>query len=547
MAPVYALTVYNDELIAGGDFTTVGGVSASRIARWNGTTWQPLGSGMSINYPYVTAYVYALTLYNDELIAGGQFNAGGSASDIARWNGASWQALDGGIPPHGMCPCDGSFVLCGTVFALTEYNDELAAGGFFTGAGGMSANHIAAWDGTSWQALGTGMAGHCPQVSALTVYNGELIAGGGLFDSAGGVSTGSIARWDGTNWHPLGTGIDFGGGVFALTVYNGELIAAGIFTAAGGVIVNNIARWDGTSWHPLGTGTNGVVRALTLYNGELIAGGDFTSAGGVGANHIASWDAMSWQPLGTGTNGVAEALAEYNGELMAGGSFSTAGGNVSVYWARWSCPSVNLDSANPPAVNPYGPGVFRDVLQNTTVALVPQGIGVAGTPDEGPYTYAAINVTFSGTPSPVPSVANVVRACTDIVGNGPGDCPDVTSVNGSGAGPYMITLGAPPPPSECITFTFAGTSAGQKLQYQVLPGDTNLDGNISTQDLLWLVQRLNDGAGNLPDNRARYNINRSNEAGGNVVDTQDLLRLLQLLNGTNATQAFNGATVAACP
>jgi hypothetical protein len=31
------------------------------------------------------------------------------------------------------------------------------------------------------------------------------------------------------------------------------------------------------------------------------------------------------------------------------------------------------------------------------------------------------------------------------------------------------------------------------------------------------------------------------------VNTQDLLRLVQLLNGTNATQAFNGATVAPCP
>jgi hypothetical protein len=45
---------------------------------------------------------------------------------------------------------------------------------------------------------------------------------------------------------------------------------------------------------------------------------------------------------------------------------------------------------------------------------------------------------------------------------------------------------------------------------------------------------------------ARYNINRRNQAGGNVVNTQDLLRLVQLLNGTNATQVFNGATVAAC-
>jgi hypothetical protein len=36
--PVYALTVYNDELIAGGKFTTAGSVECNRIARWHDST-----------------------------------------------------------------------------------------------------------------------------------------------------------------------------------------------------------------------------------------------------------------------------------------------------------------------------------------------------------------------------------------------------------------------------------------------------------------------------------------------------------------------------
>ena len=68
-----ALTVYNGELIAGGRFTTAGGVTCNYIARWNGATWQPLGAGMNGD-------VYALTVYNGELIAGGYFTtAGGNA------------------------------------------------------------------------------------------------------------------------------------------------------------------------------------------------------------------------------------------------------------------------------------------------------------------------------------------------------------------------------------------------------------------------------------------------------------------------------------
>ena len=79
------LTVYNSELIAGGWFTSAGGVEANRIAKWNGTSWSGLGSGMDER-------VYALTVYNNELIAGGWFNSAGGvgASRIAKWNGTAW-------------------------------------------------------------------------------------------------------------------------------------------------------------------------------------------------------------------------------------------------------------------------------------------------------------------------------------------------------------------------------------------------------------------------------------------------------------------------
>ncbi|HEY3242460.1 MAG TPA: hypothetical protein VGM03_03835 [Phycisphaerae bacterium] len=222
------------------------------------------------------------------------------------------------------------------------------------------------------------------------------------------------------------------------------------------------------------------------------------------------------------------------------------GGLLDFNFALTAGALVNIASANPPTVSPYIAGQkFRDVLQNSTIALVPQGIGAAGTPASGAISYAPIAVTFSAALSPTLVAANVVRSCTDLAGNGQADCPNVTTVTGSGAGPYMISLSAPPPPRECITFTFPGTNAGQKLQYQVLPGDVNLDGTSNTVDLLALVQALNNGSANLIGNLARYNIDRS--AGGSPVNTSDLLRLVQLLNGTQATQVFNGATVAGCP
>ena len=51
------------ELIAGGNFTTAGGINAKNIARWNGTIWKPSGMGMSSPG---TSYgpVYELSVYH---------------------------------------------------------------------------------------------------------------------------------------------------------------------------------------------------------------------------------------------------------------------------------------------------------------------------------------------------------------------------------------------------------------------------------------------------------------------------------------------------
>ena len=74
---VCALAVLpNGDLVAGGGFTTAGGVSANGIARWNGTSWSALGSGMD-------ASVYALaTLPNGNLVAGGEFSVVNGAVSV---------------------------------------------------------------------------------------------------------------------------------------------------------------------------------------------------------------------------------------------------------------------------------------------------------------------------------------------------------------------------------------------------------------------------------------------------------------------------------
>ena len=67
---------------------------------------------------------------------------------------------------------------------------DLIAGGFFTMAGGVSANRVARWDGSSWSALGSGLNA---SVDSLTVDgSGKLFAGGG-FTTVGGTTARFIA------------------------------------------------------------------------------------------------------------------------------------------------------------------------------------------------------------------------------------------------------------------------------------------------------------------------------------------------------------------
>lgn len=140
---------HNGDLYAGGAFDTVGGVGANRIAKWNGTNWAPVGDGIDLDrYVDHPTSVYALAVNNGILYAGGAFDTAGSvpANNIAKWDGTNWSALSSGVD-------------YGTVYSLAVYNGEIYAGGDFAYAGGGYAIGIAKWDETSWSSLGSGIDG----------------------------------------------------------------------------------------------------------------------------------------------------------------------------------------------------------------------------------------------------------------------------------------------------------------------------------------------------------------------------------------------------
>ena len=339
---IHALAVSGTDVYVGGSFSQAGGIAANRVAKWNGTSWSSLGTGLANG---VNDAVFALVVSGPDVYVGGYFTRAGvvAANRVAKWNGTSWSSL-------GIGAANG---VNGFVGALVVSGPDVYVGGYFTQAGEVAANRVAKWNGT-WSSLGIGAAnGVNAFVNALAVSGPDVYVGGS-FTQAGGVAVNNVAKWNGTSWSSLGTGAANGvnNWVWALIVSGADVYVGGTFTQAGGVAANQVAKWNGTAWSSLGMGiTNGVggivnvsVRALAVSGADVYVGGTFSQAGGIVANSVAKWNGTSWSSLGTGpANGVdvgsgisnVLALAVSGTDVYVGGFFDRAGGiaanNVAYY------------------------------------------------------------------------------------------------------------------------------------------------------------------------------------------------------------------------
>ncbi|MFO1076788.1 MAG: hypothetical protein U1E73_03580 [Planctomycetota bacterium] len=293
--------------------------SPVRVMLWNGTTWNALGT----LGPAAVASATAPAFYGGYVVGLDNPGAGLRAPSMFRYT-SDWEPLLGnGIPTPVLClAADGADAIVGGAFATID---------------GVAVHGIARRSGTTWSALGTGVAGGTATVHAVVrAANGDLFAGGS-FTSAGGGAASNVARWNGSAWAPLGTGTN--GTVLSLLIAaNGDLIAGGDFTIAGGVACNRIARWNGTAWSQLASGMDGPVHCLaSMAGGQIVAGGAFVLAGGITCNRIALWNGITWASMAGGMDGEVNALAlRPNGELAAGGAFTNAGGSPRSRLARWN-------------------------------------------------------------------------------------------------------------------------------------------------------------------------------------------------------------------
>ncbi len=337
-------------IYTGGEFTSASSKTVNRIAKWNGSVWSELSSGLN-------NYCNAITIQNGMLYAGGAFTSAGGVSTnrIAKWDGTTWSTLGDGLGAE----CRGIAV---------DSNGVVFACGHFTTTGENSANYIARWNGTSWSALGSGFDNVC---ITLTIGPDGFLYAGGQFTTAGGNSANYIARWNGTTWSALGSGLN--GACYKIAFGpDNSLYACGVFTQAGGASANRIAKWNGTAWSALGSGLNASCWSVEVgTDGFLYAGGQFTQAGGNAANYIARWNGTIWSAIESGLGAECVTIARgQDGSIYTGGNFTTANDlaatNIALYKKldrNDALAGTNTDAIKNNYLNTYLPAQYNAVYK----------------------------------------------------------------------------------------------------------------------------------------------------------------------------------------
>lgn len=300
-------------------------------------------------------YTNVLAIAEDDtyIYVGGDFlnfNNIAAADYIVRWNKSTetWSALS---------------ALNGAVYGLdVDGNGDLLVCGTFTNAGGVAAaDYIAKWDG-SWNALGTPGSG----ATVTDVYDikvgtdGNVYVTGNFTNLAGIAAADYVAYWDGSSWNAMSTGLSGAGKRLAINKLNGDVYICGTFTTAGGTTVNRVTYWDGSAFNAMDSGLDSgtAFAVLVASDGLVYVGGTFTAASGTTVNYITRWNGSSWSAMAGGLNQAVYALYEHpeTQDIYVAGFFTgTADGTLSVLQARaaiwngsqWAYLDIDFSSGTP--------------------------------------------------------------------------------------------------------------------------------------------------------------------------------------------------------
>ena len=288
---INSLLVHNGELYVGGYFTSIGGILAHNIAKWNGTSWSCVGPGnfLSTEFPVVDMIEYNGNLYFTHGSTTHKWDGinftqeGGFGYDLHVFNGSLLTLGYNTIRVNNngtISNINFNYDTIGQAFTIEDFNNEIYIGsekGLFKFSNGVFTNC-------------NGITTNIPVINDIEVYNNELFCVG-YFQTIGGLICNNLAKYNGTNWSSIELPLDYfpnpvlDVGCFAcknhFKVIEDKLYLAHLFHApnqkayeTGPVIVYN-----GTNWSTLDFSLNHFGYGLTIekYNGILYSGGIYSA------------------------------------------------------------------------------------------------------------------------------------------------------------------------------------------------------------------------------------------------------------------------------
>jgi len=343
------------QIYVAGNFSQIGGLAASGIARWDPFSqhWYSLGDGLLSQDNYISNLTLLVDPQGSVYVSGTFASAGGKiVNGVALWDGQNWSDLQGGL-------------MDGRIEAMaSDGSGGLFIGGSFTQVGALHSPGIAHWNGKAWDNL-EGIAERLVEQAGVQ----STYVSGIAFDPARQIlyASGSGQYGD----HPfLAEWKNAQPGWSMITLAKSAQPRQLLLDSSGGLYVggwsrsdlaegsNGIAHYSEGHWSGLGKGltrfgtklSGGIdyddffVGSMALDGkGGLYIGGNFLAVEDKCVYGMAHWNGVEWESLGNSVlvNGrfswdmVKSIAYDTDGYLYVVGGFQSAGGKPIRYLARW--------------------------------------------------------------------------------------------------------------------------------------------------------------------------------------------------------------------
>ena len=401
---VSRLKAVGTELWVGGEFSVKGDTSTLNLIRGNGSVWTGFGNkiGPVRDFAVSGTDVFVIETFRTASRIDTQ--------TVQHWNGSSWSRVDLDFPKFEfnrvvtdsqnvylfgtglndlrlhVFKWDGArFVsilaeTCfGTASAVEVRGNRIVLGGQFSGIGGMRADNLAVWYGSSWKALTLGIGAGPSMNGEVMASNGQaLFLGGRNIRWSGKQPLSGIGRFDGAASEGMAGGFkdlfpykaSSSMTIKAIAFDGSSVLAGGRFDSSQSGPAGNVARWNGSAWSGLGEGYPGLVHDLVVQNNAVLLAGKPDSLGSGGAatlrgQAVGRWNGSLWESLGGGLGGEAYKFAVFKGDVYVGGKVRAAptdsfSGIMRLAGNRWS--ALPVVSAGEDLDSVFGMAVLGEQL-----------------------------------------------------------------------------------------------------------------------------------------------------------------------------------------